>query len=158
MTRTLAAIPRSLRDWSERLAGEHVERGEYAARLVRHVGELEPHLDAAERAGERQVVQIAEVPDSEDLPLQLAEPRAERHVEALEHDLTERIRVAPLGHHHGGEHAAVFIRIHRNDVEAPRLDGGARRAAEALVARDDVVEPLVLNHQQRLAQAEENVR
>src|ERR1051325_302034 len=65
----------------ERFAGEHLERGEHAARSVRHVRQLQAHLDSAERAGQCQVVEIAEMADAEDLSLQLAEARAERHVE-----------------------------------------------------------------------------
>src|SRR3954453_1780096 len=43
----------------------------------RVAGELEPHLHATEGAGEHQVVEVAEMPDPEDLVGQLAEPRPE---------------------------------------------------------------------------------
>src|SRR5690606_26964999 len=64
--------------------GEVAERGRHAARTVRHFGEREPHLDARERAREHQVVEVPQVTDPEYLARNLAEPRAERHVERLE--------------------------------------------------------------------------
>src|SRR5689334_10745541 len=59
--------PRGLCDFAGRGAralGEVLEGREHAALLVRHAGELQAHLDAGEGAGEREVVEIAEVPDS----------------------------------------------------------------------------------------------
>jgi hypothetical protein len=41
-----------------------LEGREHSALLVRHAGELESHLDAGERAGEREVVEIAKMPDA----------------------------------------------------------------------------------------------
>ncbi len=57
--------------WAERsagaIAGEVVERGVDAAAPMRHAGDAQPHLDAAQRAGEHEVVEIAEMADAEDL-------------------------------------------------------------------------------------------
>src|SRR3977135_4405175 len=46
-----------------RSLGKVIQRREHAALLVRNVREREAHLDAGERAGERQIVEVAEVPD-----------------------------------------------------------------------------------------------
>jgi hypothetical protein len=117
--------PRSSLAWNrrERFAGEQIERGQDAAGLVRHAGQRQPHLDAAERACERQIVEIPEVADAEDLPLQLPEPGAERHVEPIEHDRAEGVRVAPLWHDHRRQDAAVpagFWATCRGPTPSPR--------------------------------------
>ena len=61
--------------------------------LERHAGEREPHLDAAQRAHQHQLVEVAEVTDAERASLQPAEAGAERQVEALEDDRPERVGV-----------------------------------------------------------------
>src|SRR5690606_41527804 len=64
--------------------------------LDRHARELQSHLYPAEGPDEREVVEVAEVADPEDLPRELAEPRAERHVELLEDDPPDLVGVVPL--------------------------------------------------------------
>src|SRR6185312_16101605 len=59
---------------------EVVERGAYAARAVRDLRRREPHLHAAQRAAQHEVVEPAEMPDAEHLAGELAEPLPERHV------------------------------------------------------------------------------
>ena len=82
--------------------GEVIHRRLDASALVRHAGQRQAHLDAAERAGQHEVVEIAQVADAEDLVLHLAETGAEREVEALQDDGAQGIGAVPLGHQHGG--------------------------------------------------------
>jgi hypothetical protein len=42
--------------------------------MDRHTADRESHLDAAERTGQHQVVEVAEVSDAEDAAFELAEP------------------------------------------------------------------------------------
>src|SRR4030042_1695902 len=63
-----------------------VGRGGAAAPGVRHAGERQSHLDAAQRAGQRQIVQVAQMPDPEHAALDLAEAGAERPLETVEAD------------------------------------------------------------------------
>src|SRR6266404_6201350 len=70
---------------------------------MRHVSEIEPHLDARQRAHQHQVVEVSDMADPEQLALDLVEPGAERHVEILQHHFAEIVRVVALGHHHAGE-------------------------------------------------------
>jgi hypothetical protein len=44
---------------------------------MRHVSELQPHLDAGERAHQHQIVEMADMPDAECLALDLVQPGAE---------------------------------------------------------------------------------
>src|SRR5882672_11382906 len=104
--------PRGLCDFAGRGArafGEMLEGREHAALLVRHAGELESHLDAGERAGEREVVEIAEMPDAKYLAGEASEAGAERHVVGLENDLAQPVGVVPRGHHHGRERARLLL-------------------------------------------------
>ena len=55
----------------------------HAALLVRHPGELQPHLHAGQSAEHRQLVGVAEMADAEGLARQLVEAGAQRHVEVL---------------------------------------------------------------------------
>src|SRR5581483_10620995 len=68
-----------------------IERREHAALLVRHRRQLQAHLDAGERAGEREIVEVAEVADAEHLAGEPSEPRAERHVVGVEDDLAQPV-------------------------------------------------------------------
>src|SRR5579885_2004933 len=61
-----------------------VERSRHAPTLERNAGEIEAHLDAAERRHEHQIVEVAEVADAEGKALQLSQAGSERHVEAFE--------------------------------------------------------------------------
>src|SRR4051812_45161674 len=67
-----------------RFLGKILHRRLHAALLVRHARDGEPHLHAGQRAGESEVVEVAQVADAEDLALQLGQPHPERHVEMRE--------------------------------------------------------------------------
>src|SRR5690349_23817265 len=59
-----------------RLFCEILHRRLRAALLVRHAGDLQPHLHAGERARQREVVEVAEVADAKDLPGELRQALA----------------------------------------------------------------------------------
>ena len=97
-------------------------------------GKLEPHLHAAQRPGQHQVVERAEVTDAEHAALQLAEPGAERHVETLEDRRAERVGVEAVGDDDRGQRVRILARIEREELEAParaRRAASPRRAARA---------------------------
>src|SRR2546423_1753522 len=87
---------------------EILERGGDAAARERHARGRQAHLDAAQRAGQHQLVEVAEVADAKHLPFEPSKPGAERHVEAVEHDAAKRVRVVTGGHHHGGQRVAAL--------------------------------------------------
>ena len=82
--------------------GEHVHqmlhRGLDAVAVELQPGETQAHLDAGERAHQREIVEVAEVADAEHPALEPAQAGAERHVEALEDDLANRVGVDALRH------------------------------------------------------------
>src|SRR5882672_5210545 len=152
--------PRGLCDFAGRGArafGEMLEGREHAALLVRHAGELESHLDAGERAGEREVVEIAEMPDAKYLAGEASEAGAERHVVGLENDLAQPVGVVPRGHHHGRERARLLLGHVAQDLQAPGAHRAPCRLGVARVARKYVLQPLLLKHLQRLVQAVEEI-
>src|SRR5947209_20250813 len=75
--------------------GEVIERGCDAAARERNARRRQAHLDAAQRARQHQIVEVAEMADAEDFSLQSSEPGAERHGEALEDDRSQRVGIAP---------------------------------------------------------------
>ena len=60
------------------------------------------------------------------LAFELAEARAQRHVESLEHDPAKRIGVVAGGHHHGGQGGAVFLGIRAQHGEIANARHGIR--------------------------------
>src|SRR5437667_1592133 len=60
---------------------------------MRDGGKSEPHFHAGERAAEHEIVEVTQMTDAEDLAGDLAQALAQRHVEAVEHDLPEGIGV-----------------------------------------------------------------
>ena len=69
--------------------GEDVHRGCDPALTMRHAGIMQAHLDAGQRAHERQIVEIAEMTDAEDPSLQSCQPGAQRHVVAVQDRFSE---------------------------------------------------------------------
>src|SRR3954470_14443822 len=101
---------------------------------------LQAHLASGQCGHEGEVVAVAEVPDAEHAPLQLAQARAERQVEAFVDQLAHGVRVDAFGHHHAGEHGRLRRRLGHLDLQSPRLDRSAHALGPALVAREHAVE------------------
>ena len=79
------------------------------------------HLDPAQRAGEHQVVEAAQMPDPEDPAGEPAQAGAERHVEALEDQRgARRRRRYPSGMRTRRQRARVLARVDRRRSRAPR--------------------------------------
>src|SRR4030095_3092239 len=74
------------------------ERFDHAARAVRDVFEGKPHLDAAQRSAQHEIVEPAQVTDREHAPCELAETRPERQIEAREDLAPQRVGIMPVGH------------------------------------------------------------
>src|ERR1700722_19957206 len=55
-----------------------IRRRRYPALAMRNAGDLQTHLDAAQSSSQHQIVEVTEMPDAENLILQLAEAGAER--------------------------------------------------------------------------------
>src|SRR6267142_1997199 len=78
-------------------SGQEVERGGNALLANGHACESQAHFDSAQRACERQVVEVAEMTDTKHLSLHLSQPCAERHVETIEDDLAHLVGVMAPG-------------------------------------------------------------
>src|SRR5205085_10946636 len=95
--------------------------------------------------------------DAEHMALEAVEPAAERHVELVEAQLTYLVGVVALGHLHGGDRIGLRPRVDRKDLRSvvlpPDTHRAPRRLGEAVMAREDVVERLLLDHAQRFLQA-----
>src|SRR5260370_12332562 len=72
-----------LSSWKSRVCAgvsfgaQHRQRGLEPGGVDVHAGQFEPHLDAGEGSGERQVVEVAEVADPEHAPGELAQAGAQ---------------------------------------------------------------------------------
>ena len=132
-------------------------RGFDAARAVRHAGGGKPHLDAGQGAKQSEFVALAEMADAKHFSSELAEARAERHVVIVEHDLAEAVGVVSRRHQHRRQHRRIFRRFEAQHLEPPMRDRGAGRGRKPLVAGEHIVEPLLEQHRDRLAQAVQQV-
>src|SRR5258708_19903225 len=101
---------------------------------MRHPGDTQPHLDAAQRAGEHEVVEIAEMADAEDLVGEPAEAGAERHVETLEDGPAQPVGAVPLRHEDGGQRARILARLATQDLQPPGPDRAPRRLGVTIMA------------------------
>src|SRR5262249_55495053 len=104
-------------------SGEELQGGCDAPAVERHARDGQAHLDAAERGGQHQIVEITQMAHPKDLAFPFSKACSERQIEAFENDATERIRVVPFRRYHGRQRAAVFLRIGADDVETPRTYG-----------------------------------
>src|SRR5437773_9022876 len=95
----------------------------HSAAIERHAADREAHLDAAERTGQHEVVEVAEVSDAEDAALDLAEAHPERHVEALENGLANAIGIVRLWDDDRGHHVAELAGVRGEDLEIPGFHG-----------------------------------
>ena len=86
----------------------------------------QPHLHAGQRAGEHQVVEVAEMADPEHLVLELAEPRAERHVEALEDHAPDLVGAVE---HDRGQRAGELALVGREHLQPPAATAARVAAA-----------------------------
>ncbi len=93
--------------------------------------------------------------DAEDLAGDLAEARAQGHVEALEHGAAKRIGVVPRRQQQRGERARPRARIGAENLDAPGGGGASRRLGQTVVPGEDVAEALLLEHGDRLLEPEQ---
>ncbi len=98
------------------------------------------------------------MPDAEHPPRQLAQPRAEGGVEAVQDDLPHPVGVLPAGKQRGGERAGVFRRIPAHDLQAPGPDRAAGCLGVPLVPGEDRGKPFLGDHGEALPQPVEQVR
>ena len=124
---------------------------------MRHATDRQTHLDTAQCAGQHQIVEVAEVPDTEGAAFELAEAHAERHVEALEDGLAKPVGVVRLWDDDRRHRIAVLLRVGGLDFEVPGAHRPACRFAKACMTRKHPRQPFVEEHLQHLAQTVEKV-
>ncbi len=100
----------------------------------------------------RQLVAFAEMADAKHLAGHLRQAAAKRHVEIVEHHLAEFVGVVSRRHQDRGQHRRKVLWLLAEHLESPVLDRAAGRGRQPLVTRKDLVEPLLQQHRDRLAQ------
>mmetsp|Transcript_14711 Transcript_14711/g.61323 ORF Transcript_14711/g.61323 Transcript_14711/m.61323 type:complete len:225 (-) Transcript_14711:794-1468(-) len=128
-------------------------RAHARAGLDVHARVDEAHLGARERAEQHDLVHVAQVPDAEDLPLDLVQAGAERQVVLGPHGAHHVGGVDALGAPHDRERVGVPPRVGAEQLEAPGGDRAARALGVLGVARHDVVHALRQHAVELLAQA-----
>ena len=142
-----------------RAAREVLHRGLHAARAVRDAGEREAHLDAGERAHQRQVVEVAEVADAEHLARELARARCRATCRSARarRGGTRRRRGRPASPPRSASSSTRAGSAQR--ISRPHAAHGAtRRLGVPVVAREHVGQALFQQLVERRLQAVEQVR
>src|SRR3989441_11537114 len=101
----------------------------------------------------RSLVQVTEVADPEQLSRHPGEPGPEGRVVAPERDVDHVGAVRALRDHDGTHGVRVPLRRLGAELESPCPYGGAHAIRQPMMARENVVEPLLGHHGQRLTQA-----
>src|SRR3954467_3357971 len=139
------------------ISGEGRHGGLDPAGSVRDAARLEADLDAGERSGDHEVVKIAEVADAEHRVGERPEAVAERHVAALEDLGPQPVGRMPFRQPHRGERGRIFAWIAALDLEAPMPHRPPCRLGGAIMAGEDVVESLLVQHPERDLEALQQV-
>src|SRR6185312_15610355 len=98
-----------------------VKSGHEAAGAVWYAPQAKAHFNAAQRAGEHEIVERAEMADSKHLAGELAKSGSERHVEVPEDHVPKAIGIVPLRHHDRGQRTGVLERFLTDDFQPPSL-------------------------------------
>ena len=117
----------------------------------------ERQLDRRERRRDVEHVEVADVPDAEDLPLQLALARRERDAVAVAQQEQELAGVDSFRRAHG-RHDRRGVVVGREQLEPHRLDPLAARAPEADVALERGLEPALEDHPERDVEPQRRAR
>ncbi len=91
------------------------------------------------------------------LPASLVRPAPERHVVVLEDHPADLVRVVLVGEQDRREHRRVLALVEGEHLEAPAAHGRAGRLGVPLMTCVDVLQALLVQHHQRLAEAVEDV-
>src|SRR5205085_11818366 len=87
--------------------------------------------------------------DSKDLSFQLAEALAQRHVEAVEDDAAQLVRIVARGNTDARQRGRVLALVGAVHFQAPGAYRPPRRFAMARMAPEDVLQALPLDHGDR---------
>src|SRR6185295_17619383 len=99
-----------------------------------------------------------EMADPEHLARDLRQARSERHVEVVEHDLSELVGVVSRRRQDRGKNRREILWLLAEHLQAPVTDGGPGGRREPQMAREDILESFFKQHLDRLAKAIEQVR
>src|SRR5262249_30937522 len=143
------------------IGAEPFDRGLRAALAVRYSQRFERDFDGAERAQDHRRIDVPHMRDAKRLARELAEADAEHDTAFLVAVVDQPARIGPAVHDDGryGIRALLGFR----DVESQRLalgpfrNGAADRLRQQAMPQEDVVEPLLQQHGQRLPQREHEV-
>src|SRR5258707_6112620 len=98
------------------VTGEKLHRCRNTPGSRRNSRHLKPHLHAGQRAAQHQVIEIAEVSDSEEIAFRFSEALAEGHIEAVENRGSELCLIMAGRHQPPGQGAGVLTGIDRVEL------------------------------------------
>src|SRR4051812_35250433 len=95
--------------------------------------------------------------DAEELALELSQPLPEGEIESLEDDPAQAVGVVAFGKADARERIRMLAFVYRVQVEPPAAHRAPRCLCQAVMAGEDVREPFLGEHVERLAQTVEEV-
>src|SRR6266576_2824254 len=122
---------------------ERLERGSHSNSALDLGAEVGEHdLDGGEHRHDVEHVEPADVPEAEDLSLELALPVRDRHAEAVAQPLDDLAGLDSLRRTYRGHDRAAIL-VGREELEAHCLRAGTRRTPESHVAVEHRLETVL---------------
>ena len=142
---------------SDAISGQGGDGGLNPAGAEWHSRRRQTKLDAAQRADQHQLVEVADVANAKDTALEPAEPRPERHVVAVEHDRAEPIGVVSVRHDHRRDDGTELVVALAQNLQAPGANRRARGSGKAQMAVENPRQPFFGQHVQRFTKTEQQI-
>ena len=136
-------------------AVDRLGRGDAGAGLDLDAVVEHRHFRARDGAEQHQLVEVAQMADTEHLAGDFRQTGAEREVVALVGGLDDLGGVKAFRHHDGGDGVRIPLRLLGAGLQAPGRDGGAGAFGEVMVALVNLIETLFEQDVERLLQAVE---
>src|SRR5437867_1535139 len=123
-----------------------IQSNQKAAFSIWNAGEGETHFDPGKCSRQHQVVEAAQVPDAEDLSLELREAGSKGHVEFFKNEFSELIGIVTRRHQDRCKRVRVFVTTLADNFQTPGAHCSASCFGMAPMPGEDVGQTLFVQH------------
>src|SRR5260370_20704417 len=123
---------------------------------MRYARKAQAHFDSAQSPGEHDVVEAPQMADAKSFAREFTQTSAQRHIEIIQNNFTQAVRIVTLRREYAGHRIRIFHRLFANDLEPPGAYRSACGFAVPDVAAANVRKALFLHHFSSLPQTKKN--